>query len=638
MNVTRTNSLACIGSMLLLLLASCAGQHVRQGDQAYAMMAYAKAGKHYEKAMSGTVDRGVLLRAADAARRQNEVDRAASLYEQAARISPLAGFDAYRYGQVLMAVGEWQQAREVFMVILEEQPEERLALDLFASCEGYKAFTADSGRFSVSPVHIEGVTSAFAAVVRGNGLVFTGEREGARMRSNPWNGRSFLDIYSAERKGMVFWSTAQPLKGKVNGPYHEGPMAFSADGRTMYFTRSNYYTRKLFKDAADVSHLKLFRATLGADGEWGDIREFAYNSEEWSVGHPALSADGRVLYFVSDMPGGSGGTDLWQCVDNGQGWERPQNLGPSLNTPGNEMFPTVNGDALYFASTGHENMGGLDIFETHRQGGRWAEPKNMLYPINTPNDDFSFVLDSTGTSGFLSSDRTGVDRIHSFRMNEPEFVLVGEVKDAVTGEYLREAHIQLVPLDGEEVVLGMTGVDGRFELKLSPNKQYDLHVAGRGMMATTERISTVGLTRGGMIREELVLQPYEVGKSIKLENIYYDYDKWDIRGDAARELDKMVRMIKDNPELIFELSSHTDSRGADMYNLLLSDARANSAVNYLIQSGGDPDRIRAMGYGEERLINGCSNGKKCTEEEHQANRRTEFKVIAVINNMVEGQQ
>ena len=622
-------------AVLALVLVSCAGQHVRRGDQAYALMAYEKAGRHYEKAMAGEVDRAVRLRAADAARRQNEVDRAASLYASASMSAPLAGADAYRYGQVLMGTGHWQEARDVFMSILVEQPEERMALDLFASCEGYKAFMADSGRFSVAPVHLEGVSTAFAAARYGKGLVFTGEREVPRARANPWNGRSFLDIYYAEQKGPVFWTTAQPLPGSVNGPYHEGPMVFSSDGRTMYFTRSNYYARKLYKDGSDVSHLKLFRATRDDKGEWGDIREFAYNSEDWSVGHPALSPDGRVLYFVSDMPGGIGGTDIWQCVDNGQGWERPENLGATVNTPGNEMFPTVNGDALYFSSSAHENMGGLDVFETRRQGGRWAEPRNLLYPINSANDDFSFLLDSTGHAGFLSSDRTGMDRIHSFRMNEPEFVLEGSVVNAMTGEFLSGAHFELVPLGGGEVLSGRIDADGRFELAIEANKQYDLKVEGRGMMAASERISTVGLTRGGRITEELRMQPFEIGQAIKLENIYYDYDKWDIRPDAARELDKMVRIINDNPDLLFELSSHTDSRGAELYNLVLSDARANSAVNYLIQSGADPERIEARGYGEEFLINTCANGRRCAEEEHQVNRRTEFKVVAIKDGMAE---
>jgi peptidoglycan-associated lipoprotein len=473
------------------------------------------------------------------------------------------------------------------------------------------------------------VKTAFAAVPYKGGLVFAGERDVTKARSNPWNGRSFLDIYQVERKGSVFWKPAVPLKGKVNGPYHEGPVVFSTDGRTLYFTRSNYYGRKLLKDEADVSHLKLFRATLDDEGEWSDIREFAYNSEEWSVGHPALSNDGRILYFVSDMPGGQGGTDIWRCTDNGQGWEKPENLGLTINTPGNEMFPTVNGDALYFSSTAHENMGGLDIFETRQQGSQWVEPRNMLYPINTAHDDFSFVLDSTGNGGFLSSDRTGLDRIHAFTMNQPDFILEGEVVDDPSGRFLPHTEVQLVPLDGGDTLRGLTDEEGKFHFALKPGTQYTLRAERDAMITASTTISTVGLTSSGTLHERLGLRGFELDKPIALDNIYYDYDKWDIRPDAAAELDKLAKLITDNPQLNFELSSHTDSRGGDMYNLVLSDARANSAVDYLLRVGVDPERLRPQGYGESKLINGCGNGERCTEEEHQANRRTEFKVVSV---------
>ncbi|HEX2618237.1 MAG TPA: hypothetical protein VHL57_11890, partial [Flavobacteriales bacterium] len=454
------------------LLTSCANYHVRKGDQAYALMAYAKAERHYGQAKDALAERPVLLRAGDAARRQNHMPRAAELYRQADALTPLAGDDAFRYGQVLMALGRTSEAADRFMTVLQERPEDAAAQDLYASCSGFRSFYADTTHFTVSELPLPGISTCFSAVPYGHGLVFAGEREVPGYKANPWNGMSFLDLYYANKHTLANWDKAEPLKGAVNGPYHEGPAVFSADGKTLYFTRSNYYKRKLNKDEADVSHLKLFRAQQNEKGEWVDMHEFAYNGETYSVGHPALSKDGHTLYFASDMPGGFGGTDIWKCSDVSGSWGRPENLGPIVNTSGNEIFPTVNGDALYFASTAHENMGGLDIFETHPEGDHWSGPSNMNYPINTTHDDFSFVMDTTGRSGFFSSDRTGRDRVHVFFLNEPTFMVEGFITDEITGLYLPNTMVTLTDLVTDEDTSMVTGADGKFTLKLAADRQY----------------------------------------------------------------------------------------------------------------------------------------------------------------------
>ncbi|MFT3886414.1 MAG: OmpA family protein [Flavobacteriales bacterium] len=612
-----------------VLLSSCADHHIHKGDQAYALMAYAKAERHYTRAKDKLAERAVLLRAADAARRQNHMPQAAELYQKAEALGVLSGDDAFRYGQALMATGRTQEAEQHFLSVLQERPEDRAAQDLYASCAGYRSFYADTTHFTVSELPLPGISTCFSAIPYKNGLVFAGEREAPGYKANPWNGMSFLDLYYANKHTLANWDKAEPLKGVVNGPYHEGPAVFSADGRTLYFTRSNYYKRKLNKDASDVSHLKLFRAQLDDHGEWSGLHEFAYNGETYSVGHPALSADGRTLYFASDMPGGFGGSDIWKCVDQGSGWGKPENLGAMVNTPGNELFPTVNGDALYFSSTAHDNMGGLDIFEMHPEGDHWSAPRNMNYPINTPHDDFAFVMDSTGKSGFISSDRNGRDRVHVFFLNEPTFMVEGFVTDDSTGLYLPNTLVTLTDLVTDQDTSIMTGADGKFNLKLAANRPYTVKAEHEGMLTRTQLVSTVGLTANTTLHADLRLTALELNKPIAVNNIYYDYDSWDIRPDAAIELDKVAKVFIDNPLLTFELSSHTDSRGGDTYNLVLSDARARSAVDYLIRKGVDPQRVTARGYGESMLMNRCSNGVKCTEEEHQANRRTEFRVTSV---------
>ncbi len=606
------------------LLAGCAGMRLQQADQAYGRMAYQKAITMYDKVPVSKMDRPALVRAAEAARMQGSNTKAAERFASADSMTRLTDSEALHYGQVLMELGQRNKAADQFMRVLSENPEDRTAQDLYASCLAYRSFYKDTTRFVVNELVLPGIRNAFSATPYRDGLVVVGEQDAPLANANPWNGLSYLDLYYSEKKTMVTWLNAQALPGQVNGKWHEGPLAFSENGRTMYFTRSHYTGHKLGKDDGDVSHLMMFRASLSDAGEWGDIRAFAFNGDDFSTGHPALSSDERTLYFASDRPGGHGGTDIWKSVDNGTGWGEPTNLGPTVNTAGNELFPTVNGHTLYFASTAHENMGGLDIFSTHESDGRWSEPENLGYPLNTAHDDFGFVMNATNNNGYLSSDRTGNDRIHAFIYQERIFILDGMVSDSIGFLSNVEATVLNVETMEEQTVL--TGRDGRFSCKLAPESLYDITTQHPGYLAARKRISTKGIAGSDTLFAALVLRTIELNKPIAIKNIYFDYDRWEIRPDAAAELDKLVDIIKDNPDLSFELGSHTDSRGGDLYNLVLSDGRANSTVDYLIRHGADPGRITARGYGEERLVNGCTNGVACSEEAHQANRRTEFTI------------
>jgi peptidoglycan-associated lipoprotein len=416
------------------------------------------------------------------------------------------------------------------------------------------------------------------------------------------------------------------LKGDVNGRFHDGPAAFSSDGRTMYFTRSDYYKFRLNKDGSSVSHLKLFRAELNGQ-EWGNIHQFAYNGEDFSTGHAALSTDGSKLYFISDRPGGNGGTDLYYCDRTAEGWSEPINLGSILNTPGNEMFPTVHGDTLLFASNGHAGLGGLDIFRTWKENGEWVKPLNMNYPLNSTSDDLSLVFNSDGRSGFLSSNRTGRDMIHSFMVNEPILVLHGRCIDYNTSVPVGNVLVKLTDVATKETRTTTTDLQGEFVMELLPGLDIELQTNKEGWLTETVTLSTIGQRTSKNYEVDIAMIPIEVDKPVVVNNIYYDYDRWDIRPDAAIELMKLARLFKENPDHHFELSSHTDSRASNTYNLLLSEARAKSAVDFLIRQGVDPQRLKAKGYGESQLVNHCGNNVNCSEDLHQQNRRTEFKIV-----------
>ncbi|MEZ4757116.1 MAG: OmpA family protein [Flavobacteriales bacterium] len=610
---------------IAFLTASCSSIRMNRADRAFDLMQYPKAEGIYERMLRNSDDRIARAKLAHACLSHNDLQRAALHYGILNDALPLSGDTAVEYGRALMGLGRTAEAADMFYNALQRTPENRLAQDLFESAQGYQTFFKDSGRYDVRRLIIPGVQAAFAPVQHDQGLVMAAVPEKGRPE-DPWSGHSYLDlVYSAPGMNTT-WARATPLPGIINGDYHEGPASFSADGRTIYFTRSNYVQRRLMKDEANTSHLMLFRSTMDSSGEWGGLHAFGYNGERWSTGHPALSRDGRTLYFASDRPGGQGGMDIWRCRDLGTGWSEPENLGPTINTPGNELFPTVNGDALHFASTGHFNMGGLDIFETREQEGDWSVPRNLGYPINTVHDDMHFVLDSSQVSGYLSSDRSGTDQVYTFTIHEPTFQLDGLVLDD-EGGFLPNAEVSVEQVNGDEVILLSTDVHGRFGTKLASNCEYLVKAHHDGMLAAGTKVSTKGLVHSDTLWVKLQLDRVRIGASIAIRNIYYDYDAWDIRPDAALELDHIAGIISENPGLSFELSSHTDSRGSSNYNLVLSDARANSAVNYLIRQGVDPDRITARGYGEEMLANGCRDGVHCTEEDHQANRRTEFKVI-----------
>lgn len=610
-------------------LASCTQHRLAQADKAYDRMAYAQASRLYDKYLLKEQDRAATLRAADAYHRQNQLHQAAERYANAERISALQGADALRNAQVLQSLGELAEANRMTDRVLLNDPDDLLALALRSAAQERSTFFQDSSLFTVTPLELQGIASAFCAVPYREGLVFAGEKSTSTSKENPWNGMSFLDLYTTSSRDGASWSHPTALPGSVNGRFHDGPATFSADGKVMYFTRSDYYKFRLNKDGSAVSHLKLFRAEQDALGNWSDIHQFKWNGDEHSTGHAALSADGQTLYFISDMPGGLGGTDIYRSAWDGEGWGAPRNLGPTINTPGNEMFPTLHGDTLFFSSNGRAGLGGLDLFRSHYNGSEWSTPVNLNYPLNTSFDDFAFVPPGADGVGYLSSNRKGVDRIFRFTENDPTLAVTGIFLNDATDEPMADVEVKLLDLTTGEIMKVMTNSDGTYFFPLQKGHAYRVSGGKDGMFTESRDIQTAGQRISRTYREDFELKEVVIDKPIVVENIYYDYDRWDIRADAAVELDKLARVFIDNPELSFELSSHTDSRASDLYNLVLSEARANSAVDYLIRKGVNPDRITAKGYGEKRLVNRCRDGVECSEVEHQANRRTEFKVTRV---------
>ncbi|WP_095075032.1 OmpA family protein [Tenacibaculum jejuense] len=473
-----------------------------------------------------------------------------------------------------------------------------------------------------------------------------------------WNEQPFLNVYVGELNAIESdIDNTEDFSSTINTRYHEAILTFTPDHKRVYFTRNNY-DGKLKRDKKGTNHLKLYSADLVKneedEEEWRNIKELPFNSDEYSVGHPTLSSDGKLLYFVSDMPGSIGGTDIF-VVDvfedeendsiSSTRYSKPRNLGEKINTAGREMFPFITDRALYFASDGHLGLGGLDVYESKINDKTFNNPKNLGSPLNSKLDDFSFIIKEDLNRGFVSSNRTtgkGDDDIYSFvrvpiKEEKPKCdqIVRGFVSNEVTGERIANVTVTLYSETGEKLETTTTGLNGayRFNKVLNCDTKYKVLAEKTGYGEKNKPLLTDKITGETVVAlglqtvDKLIVEEGGLLK-IKIGIIYFDLDKSYIRNDAAIELNKIVVLMTQYPKMVIKIESHTDSRNTDEYNLALSDRRAKSTREYLISQGIATNRIEsAKGYGESRLINKCTNGVPCSEAEHQLNRRSEFIIL-----------
>lgn len=620
--------------LLILMVSGCASHHQKKGDAYFETYGYRNAITHYEKVEKKRDIAEVKTRLAESYLRINDIQNAERVYQDVlymddANIHPV---NLLNYGKVLMAQGQCEEAKKWFIGYLELYPNDLLANMLFASCNSIDDRMIDTTLYTLELVNLEDFTNTFSGVEYGEGMVFTADKTGhLKRKKSHWTGNTYLDMYFISKDSSGRWLDPALLRGDVNGPFHDGPAAFSADSSVIYFTRNNYTKKKLQANARNENNLKIYKAELLENG-WGNLQELSFNSEDYSCGHPTLSRDGNTMYFISDMPGGKGGADIYRSTWDGNAWTAPYNLGEAVNTPGNELFPYFHTDgSLYFSSDAHNSMGGLDVFITYFNGERWLQPENLNYPLNTSSDDFAYTVNKDNETGFVSSTRSKSDKIYTYTKHPPTFNLIGMAREKDSKMPVAGVQVRVTDeMTGKEYMM-TSGKDGKFKLPLKPESEYALLCTKEGCFTRTDHISTTGLKYSQDFYADFIVESIEIDKPVLvLENIYYDFDKWVIRPDAARELEKLVKLLKDNPMIEIEMASHTDARGSDGYNLILSDKRARAVVEYLIYRGIDAKRLTWKGYGESKLVNKCANDVTCTEKEHQQNRRTEF-VVRKIN-------
>lgn len=544
----------------------------------------------------------------------------------------------YRTAQSLKSIGKYSES-DALMKDYVAKGGEGFVIKKFEDDPNYLKSTVFKSRdFSLEKVGINSSFSDFGAsfYMKDKIVYASASNSSEGMKVSEWTNQPLLDLYIADKDtttGQL--SNARPLGGDINTKYNESSTTFTKDGKTVYFTRNNFLDGKKGKDRNKTIRLKLYKATKSGENDWVDVVELPFNDKSYSVAHPALSPDGKKLYFSSDMPGTFGMSDLWYVDILGNNlYGTPVNLGSEINTSGRESFPYISEkNNLYFSSDGRSGLGGYDIFVTPLdKEGKSGNITNLGAPSNSAQDDFGFIINEDKRMGYVSSNRGGDngsldDDIYLVK-EVCTISITGKVFDEETKDPLSGADVSLLDENNKLVSSTTSKSNGTYSFLADCGIQYTVRGAKEGYQPYEKTIETPNLN--GTIDVPLPLKssgpcaPNDLGCRLDLQPIYFDFDKANIRQDAEIELAKILAAMKKYPELIIHIESHTDSRGDDNYNMVLSERRAQSTMKWLIGKGIDANRLTAKGYGESQLVNKCSNGVPCTSEEHQLNRRSMF--------------
>ena len=608
----------------------------------------------YEKVMLKKPSLEVAEKLANCYRFINNSEAAERAY---ARVLTFPSFDAINYlyyAEALKQNGKFAEARESYLLYGQRVPARaELAEKLANGVETARMWNEnpDPNVRIDNELAFNTEYAEFSPVEFADGYVFVSDRwftgtPGKKSRNEDvygWTGNPYLKLYSTGSKELP---RIELLASPINNEFHNGPAVFTAGSDTVYFTRADKSSDKKKKKSSEITiSKKSIYFSVKANGKWSAPEKLPFNAGgEYSVQHPALSPDGKILYFASDMPGGSGGMDLYAAKKQDAGtWGTPVNCGTNVNSEQDDVFPYVRKDgSFFFSSKGHVGMGGLDIFTSSGAFNDFTIAENLKSPLNSPRDDFGMLyLDEF--SGFLSSNRRGgkgLDDIYRFTITPPQekaeqlaqafFAVEGQVVDKGTGSAL--AGISVILLNkgtGEERTV-TSDEQGRFRFDLEPEMDYVVRGDNQKYFSRQEgQVSTKGVAEPTVFNVKFELEQANDAFLVRLNNIYYDFDKWNIRKDAYHELNRVVSFMSTAPDVSIELRAHTDSRGPAVYNQWLSQKRAESAVSYLKKNNIAASRVSARGLGESELLNKCKDGTRCSLKDHQLNRRTEFKVIRV---------
>lgn len=597
--------------------------------------------------------------------------KAASTYKNAIRYHYPDSIVYVHYAQVLQYQGKYKEAIKQYDIYLEEHPSDYVAMAGKYACMQVDEWKKQNSRYKIAPVkefnakRSSNFSPAFTSD-EADAVVFTSNRQEQqktnkkKVRTSSVTGMPTFNLYTARKNAAGKWEEIELCEGLYAEQEDEeegtqkniataemGACCLSADGRTMYYT----YSKPVHGQDLGAQIYTSQRAS----GEWSEGQALIlFQDSSITVGHPSINLTGDTLYFVSDAPGGYGGKDIYMAINQGGTWEDVQNLGPTINTSDDELFPHIRYDGrLYFSSKGHPGYGGLDLFYAIPQDTTWTI-FNMGAPFNTTADDFGITFEGESENGMFSSNRgqkKGYDLIYSFVLPQMEFNIEGSILNS-DGEHLTEATLRLVGNDGTNVKTQIRR-DGTYKLKLNKDTRYAMLVTARGFLNEKHIFSTEGLDDSRTYTHHFNLAP--ISKPVKMSNIFYEFGKWTLTADSETGLNQLVKLLNDNPNITIELAAHTDSVGNNADNMLLSQRRAQSVVDYLIQHGIEKERLTAVGYGEdkpvvvdealhkqypylpkEQVLDAAFINQLTAQQQevcNSLNRRTEFRVLKTTYNL-----
>ena len=532
----------------------------------------------------------------------------------------------YRYAQMLKAIGNYAESNKQMQKFAEMQPNDSRA-KTFNENPNYVPVLLDQRKsFDVKSIDINSDKSDFGAFLMDNTIYFTSARN-SNSKIYSWTKEPFLDIYKANLNEDGTISNILLLK-EINSKYHDGSVSISQDGSTMYFTSDSFRENSFEKDK--TNKLKLGRNNIFSakfvNGKWDEITSLPFNSKDYSTGNPSISKDGKTLYFSSNRPGSIGGVDIWKVAISESGsYGTPENLGKNVNTEGNESFPFITSDnVLYFSSDAKQGLGAMDVYKIDLTKN--SEAKNLGKPVNSEKDDFAFTINENKNIGFVASNRNGNDDIFKL-IPVCNYEVNAIVTNANSGAIIAEANVSI--LDDKNNIISTIKSNNKGEVSYTVDceKTYTIQAIKDGFESNSFAVIASN-KKGGSIKIDAVLMPISeiiTEKEVKLKPIFFEYNNSNITQQGAFELDKLVQIMKNNEKLIIFVKSHTDNRGTDEFNLLLSDKRVKATIQYVISNGIDPNRISGKGFGETEPKVDCK--ENCTEEEHEQNRRSEFLIV-----------
>lgn len=634
---------------MLCLACVFSQSKLKKADQLFKSFAYTDAAKSYDEYLETAPKPPsiqTIKNAGDAYYNIDDNRNALKWYQKLFDIQGLNMSEDYflKYSQSLKGVMDYEKADRLIKDYLTKKGDQK-QIDHYLSQVRYNdSLSKTKPLYTLTNLDVNTPKSEFGTAFYGERIIFASSKDTTRLSTNlyTWNNQPFLNLYVGDRNandGNIY-NDAIFLKN-VMTKYHEATATFTADLKTIYYTTNIVLNKKLALDESRTNNFQIIKGQI-EDGKLIKQENLFFNSKNYSNGHPSLSEDGKWLFFASDMPGGYGETDLYvaQIAPDGT-IGTPQNLGPTINTIGNELFPYFKNGILYFSSDGHYGYGDLDVYQSTFLGKlNFTEPRNLGQPINSNKDDFAYIVDSSDTFGYHSSNRAqgkGDDDIYYFIKGKPvcNQTVSGRVTNARTKLSIEAATIEVRDAFGDLVTTTTTDATGLYKVMLPCNKKVKITASKINHSKEEKEVTTLKKDGGEVADVNFELSNYDdlVKKEDNLEKIivnpiFFNYDKYDITQQAATELDKVVFVMQKFPNVKIRIESHTDSRGKDQYNRLLSDNRAKSTQAYIISKGIDAQRIEsALGYGESRLTNRCKDGAKCSEEEHFRNRRSDFIII-----------